>query len=370
MRILIAPDKFKGSLGAAAVAEEIAAGVHEVLPAAEIVLLPVADGGEGTAEAICRAARGTWQECAAQDALGRRVRARFATIDHGKRAVMEMSQAAGLWRIRPNERDVLRATSYGAGELLLAAASRGAEEIIIGLGGSATNDGGFGLARALGFRFFAAGGQELTGAVTDLLRLARIVPPPGLILPRVTAAVDVCNPLLGPRGATQVYGPQKGAGVAEMRALEGALERLAQVAGATFGNDPREIPGAGAAGGLGFGLLVFCRAQVRPGFEVVAEAIGLEDAVRASEIVITGEGKLDAQSLEGKAPVGVARLARKHGRRVYAVVGALDEAVEWMDIFDGVRPLLRPPITGAEATQRAAELIRARAAELAKAWTN
>ncbi|MGI9089402.1 MAG: glycerate kinase [Chthoniobacterales bacterium] len=369
MRILVAPDKFKDSLGAAAVAEQIAAGVREVFPRAEIIQLPLADGGEGTAAVICAAAGGEWQTCDADDARGRPIVARYCTIDGGEIAIMEMSEAAGRWREPENGRDPVAASSSGVGKMLLEAARRGAREIVIGLGGSATNDGGFGLARALGFRFLDENGVELAGDVLGLLRLREIRPGPR-VLPRITAAADVRNPLLGDRGATRTFGAQKGATVAQTELLEAALKNLADVCAEDFGKDFRETPGAGAAGGLGFGLLSFCSAEMRSGFEVVAERIGLEEAIQNADLVITGEGRLDGQTREGKAPAGVARLARRYGKQVCAIVGSADDSVNAHELFDAVVVLARPPVSVAESISCAPELLRARAAELARgdAW--
>jgi glycerate kinase len=365
MRILIVPDKFKGSLGADRVADCIAGGVREVLPGAVITCLPIADGGEGTATAICSAAGGEWHSCEVQDAFGAIVRARYCTIDGGQTAVMEISEACGLWRVPTGMRDPDRASSFGAGELLLRAIGAGAKKIIIGLGGSATNDGGFGLARALGFRFLDADGRELDGVVSDLVRLARIEPPKTVPWPEIIAAADVRNPLLGARGATRVFGPQKGADAAQVQLLEAALTRLADVVARDLGTDFRGQPGAGAAGGLGFGLLSFCAASVRPGFDIVAEFTNLEEAVRAADVVITGEGRLDAQTLDGKAPAGVARLARKLGKRVHAIVGAIDEAPGLRELFDGVSTLVTPETLSDVALAETATLLRERARELA-----
>ena len=309
MRILVAPDKFKGSLGAEEVAARIAAGLRTILPQAEIEIRPVADGGEGTADAIRRAHQGEWVECPAHDALGREIRARYATLPESAMAVLEMSAAAGLTQISPNERNLLLASTFGVGEILRTAAGRGARQILIGLGGSATNDGGCGLARALGFRFLDSEERALE-SMTSLQNLERIDWPNDLVLPPITAASDVRNPLLGPHGATRTFGPQKGATPDQIEILERALTRLADVA-ARAGRDLRDVPGAGAAGGLGFGLLVFCGAEVRPGFEVVAAALDLRREIARTDYVITGEGSLDRQTLEGKAPAGVARIARE-----------------------------------------------------------
>src|SRR5438094_4928039 len=309
MRILIAPDKFKGSLNAREVADNIAKGLRDELPDAKIDIVPMADGGEGTAEAICDARGGSWLKCKAHDPLGREIDARYGWIESGKIAVMEMSEAAGMRRLTEDERDPVRATTLGVGEMILDAANRGANEIIIGLGGSATNDGGFGVARALGFRFDYEQEQEQEHEqvrVTDLLELKRIEKPKDFVLPNMIAAVDVKNPLLGRNGATHVFGPQKGASQNELDILERALTRLADVVAKEFGFDCRNEAGAGAAGGLGFGLMSFCGAKVRPGFEVIAEAVDLESKIKDADVVITGEGSLDRQTLEGKTPAGVA----------------------------------------------------------------
>ncbi len=368
MRILIAPDKFKSSLGAREVAENIAVGLRSVLPDAEIALLPMADGGEGTVAAICSAANGQWHECDVHDAYGRPVTARFATVDEGATAVLEASEAIGLWRIPAAKRDPMRASSFGAGELLLHAVQSGARKVIIGVGGSATNDGGFGLARALGFRFLDQNDAELLGPVSDLLTLARIERPPLRNWPEIIAAVDVRNPLLGADGATRVFGSQKGASPKELDVLENALTHLADVVMKDAEFDRREVAGTGAAGGLGFGLLNFVSATLRPGFDIVSDYVGLEDAVRSADIIIAGEGRLDAQTSAGKAPAGVADLARKHGKRCFAIVGSATP--DSVGLFDRVVQLAIPPVTTEQAIRDAARLIRSRAKELALSWLN
>src|SRR5439155_1388727 len=273
MKILIAPDKFKGSLSAREVAENIAAGLRDVLPGAKIDMVPMADGGEGTAEVIGNALDGDWVNCAAHDPLGREIDARYVWIEHRKFAVMEVGEGVGMRGLSAGERDPLRANTFGVGEMLIAAARRGADQIIIGLGGSATNDGGFGMARALGFRFFEQDkkeGQELRGAVSELTKLARIDRARNLSLPKIVA------------------------------------------------------------------------------------------------VIITGEGSLDAQTLQGKTPAGVARLARKLGKRVFAIVGRASEDRQVQEIFDGVYELTRPSMSEQENMARAAEFLRKKARELAK----
>jgi glycerate kinase len=387
MRILIAPDKFKGSLTAREVAENVAIGLRDALPDAKIDIVPMADGGEGTAEAICGARDCVWSQCKAHDPLGREIDAGYGWLEDERLAVMEMSEAAGMRRIFQDERDPVRATTFGVGEMILDAANRSANRIIIGLGGSATNDGGFGMARALGFRFFA-NGEELYGAVSDLHELTQIVlpektvgalvssaqrkarrltqPPLQGALLKIVAAVDVKNPLLGKNGATRVFGPQKGASKKEIDIVERGLSRLADVVAKEFGFDYRDEAGAGAAGGLGFGLMSFCGAKVRPGFDVVAEAVGLEAKIKGADVVITGEGSLDRQTLEGKTPAGVARLARKLGKLVFAIVGRASKDREVREMFDSVYENARPGMSQQENMRRAAELLRENARTLAK----
>ena len=371
MKFLIAPDKFKGSLSAQQVAENVALGIRDVIENAEIEIAPMADGGEGTAEAICNARGGKWVTISARGPLGHPIKASYVWL--GESAVMEMSEAAGMRRLKNTVRDVLRANTFGVGEMLLDAAKRGAREIIIGLGGSATNDGGLGMARALGFRFFGENENEITD-VALLLGLKRIIAPtpqsspngrgwrvaPGEDSCRIIAAVDVKNPLLGQNGATRTFGPQKGATPEQLEISERALTHLADIVTRDLGCDFRNEPGAGAAGGLGFGLMSFCDAKIQPGFEVVAEAVGLEQKIKRANVIITGEGKLDNQTLEGKTPAGVANLGRKFCKQVFAIVGRAEANSEARDLFARVYELAGP-------IPEAKELLRERARELATA---
>ena len=388
MRILIAPDKFKGALNARDVAENIAEGLRDALPDAKIEIVPMADGGEGTAEAICEARGGSWLKWKAHDPIGREIEARYGWIEDGKLAVMEMSEAAGMRRLTEDERDPVHATTFGVGEMISDAANRGANEIIIGLGGSATNDGGWGMARALGYRFFSDG-KELTDGVSELAKLTNIISPKKVIgalaaasaqpkdrrlsqpplqsaVTKIIAAVDVRNPLLGENGATRVFGPQKGASKDELNILEQALTRLADVVAKEFDFDYRDKPGTGAAGGLGFGLMSFCVATIRPGFDVVAEAVGLESKMKEADVVVTGEGSLDRQTLEGKTPAGVARMARKLGKKVFAIGGRYDGNPQVRELFDGVYQLAQSGISEKEQMKHAGELLREKARDLAQ----
>jgi glycerate kinase len=367
MKILIAPDKFKGTLSAREVAENIAAGLREVLPDAEIDIVPMADGGEGTAEVISNALGGSWLKCNAHDPIGREIEARYGWVDKNKIAVMEMSEAAGMRLLTENERDPLRATTFGVGEMIVTAQRRGAADIILGLGGSATNDGGFGMARALGFRFFTnKRARELRSAVGELSKLEQIDQPRKLSSPRILAVADVRNPLLGKNGATRIFGPQKGVTPDEIEKFERALAKFAEVVAKQFGFDHRNEAGAGAAGGLGFGLMSFCGATIRPGFDVVAESVGLEAKMKDVDLIITGEGSLDRQTLEGKTPAGVARLARKLGKPVFAMVGRATEDRQASELFDGVYQNARAGMSQEENMKRAGELLRENALQLAE----
>jgi glycerate 2-kinase len=382
MRILVVPDKFKGSLSAREVAENIATGLREVLPKARIELVPMADGGEGTAEVIGDGLGGKWVTCRAHDPLRRAIEARYVWVDERKLAVMEMSEAAGMRCLRESERDPLRASTFGVGEMLLDAMNRGAHEIMVGLGGSATNDGGLGMAQALGFRFLRVDADAIE-SVADLCALDRIEPEyveafvPSALFPaersprraslHILAAADVRNPLLGDRGATRVFASQKGATPEQIELLERALTKLAHTVARDLGCDFRDEPGAGAAGGLGFGLMSFCGAKIQLGFDVVAESIGLESKIKDADVVITGEGSLDRQTLEGKTPAGVARLARNLGKRVFAIVGRASENRKVGELFDGVHALTRAGMSEQESIARAPELLRQEARKLAKA---
>jgi glycerate 2-kinase len=368
MRVLVAPDKFKGSLTSVEAARAIKRGLHKTWPDADVREMPIADGGEGTAEAIRAATGGESIDLRVHDALGEIVEARYAWIA-GDTAVIEMSQASGLWRIAPGKRDPLRASTFGTGEMIADAARRGAKKIIAGIGGSATNDGGAGMAAALGYRFLTSDGDPIEPVPANLLALERIKPPEHLTLPEIVAACDVRNPLLGERGASRTYGAQKGADAAMIETLDRALENLADVCAQELGCDFRDTPGAGAAGGLGFGLLTFCHAQIRSGFEVVAEILNLENAIADSDLVITGEGRLDSQTLEGKGPAGVATFARKHGKPVVAFAGSVADDAALAKIFAAAHAIKTGAITLEEAVANAAFLLEQAAERFAESWT-
>ncbi|GLX13726.1 hypothetical protein Pstr01_19650 [Pseudomonas straminea] len=372
MKIVIAPDSFKESLSAPDVAQAIARGWLAVYPDAEIVLCPMADGGEGTVDAVLAAAGGERREQVVQGPLATSVTAHWGWLGDGT-AVIEMAAASGLHHVPSGQRDPRVTSSYGTGELIIAALDAGAKRIILGLGGSATNDGGSGLLRALGVRFLDAGGNELRPGGAALAALQRVdlsALDTRLHDVQVEVAADVDNPLCGAKGASAVFGPQKGASAQQVEELDAALARLAEVVGEALGEDFSTFPGVGAAGGLGFAAKAFLGARFRPGIELVAELSGLADAVRGADLVITGEGRLDDQSLHGKTPVGVARVAREQGVPVIALAGSLGEG--YQQVYEaGIEAcfsLAPGPITLEQACASAGKELQARAADLARLW--
>lgn len=330
MHVLISPDSFKGSCSSLQAAEAIAKGVERVYPEAKIDILPVGDGGEGTAEAMVAAAGGELLEATVTGPLGEPVKAFYGLIDD-RTAVIEMASASGLGLVPEAERDPLRATTRGTGELMLRALDRGVDEIILGIGGSATNDGGTGMAAALGYRFLDREGRELPaggGSLGSLASIDAAQADPRLRKVRVRVACDVNNPLTGPSGASAVYGPQKGAGPSEVELLDVALGTLAEVVERELGMDAAQEAGVGAAGGLGYGLRVFCGAELAPGIDIVLDTLDFDERLEGVDLLITGEGKLDGQTAYGKLPVGVAGRAARKGVPVLAIAGDIGEGIE------------------------------------------
>ncbi len=366
MKVLVAPDKFKGSLSAVDAGAAISRGWLAVFPDAELVAAPIADGGEGFAEALCLALGGEWIRCRALDPVGREVDARYAWVEKDRLAIIETSEASGLWRLRKDELAPLRASTFGTGQLIRHAAERGARTILIGLGGSATTDGGIGMAAALGFETLTSDSEELEPIPGNLTALTRIVADNVIDLPIVIAACDVQNPLLGPRGTAAVFSPQKGADAKTAAALEMHLENLAHIVTIDLGSDFRDTPGAGAAGGIGFGLMSFCGAQMRSGFDVVAEALRLEALIAECDLVITGEGRLDAQTLEGKGPSGVAELARRQGKPVLAFAGSIADDPNVTGLFTATCAIVDQPVELDEAIRRGAEFLERAAIRAAR----
>jgi len=325
MKIIVAPNSFKGSLSATQAAAAIARGVRQARPEAEVVEIPVADGGEGTAEALVSARKGTYRSADVEGPLGDPVRATYGLIDNGATGVVELASASGLTLIPAEKRDPRKTSTFGFGQLLDAVRRQGVGQIIAGIGGSATNDGGAGIAQALGYRLLDANGHELPRGGAALARLDRI-DASGLDLSwgsiSVLVASDVTNPLTGPRGASYVYGPQKGADDEAVRELDQALARLAEVIERDLKKKVADIPGAGAAGGAGAGLIAFLDARLVPGAALVIDASGFDDELPGARLVITGEGRVDAQTAYGKAPGEVAKRARAAGVPVLLLAGS------------------------------------------------
>jgi len=357
MKVVVAPDKFAGTLSAAEAAGAIAQGWRTRRPDDVIVMVPMADGGAGTLDVVDTVVEGAARIAVeAADANGRARRASVLRLPDG-RVLVEAAEACGLAWLDRSERDPRRATSYGVGQLLRAAQAMDPTQIVVGLGGSATSDGGAGMALALGSRLLRSDGNGVKVGAEPLLDLARIeYRPPGLA--PVVIAGDVTNPLLGPDGAVAVFAPQKGASADDLPLLERVLARFADVVERDVPDGPwRDRPGAGAAGGLGFGLLAFCGARVTSGAATVASLVGLDDHLRDADVVIAGEGKLDDQTLAGKTPAFVAERARAFDGRVLAVAGQVTGG--GAALFDDVAVL------GSEGLRRPVELTVQRAAELA-----
>jgi len=360
MKIVIAPDSFKGTNSSLMAAALIEAGIKKVFPQAEVLKLPVADGGEGTVEAVITASGGQWEETAVNDPLGRGIMARWGSTSN--LAVIEMAEASGLTLLKEEERNPLKTSTYGTGQLIEEALNRGYRKILIGLGGSATNDGGCGMARALGVRFLDKEGQELSDGGGDLHRLTRIDLQnldPRIIETEITIASDVTNPLLGERGATATYSTQKGADQAMQRLLEEGLENLAEILEKQQQQSFRNEAGAGAAGGLGFGLLAFCGASISSGIDTILDAIHFEDLIKNATIVVTGEGRIDGQSLYGKVPVGIARRCKAQRIPVLAIVGDLLGNMDaiYAEGIDSVMSTVPRAMPLKEAMERSSELL-------------
>ena len=369
MKVIVAPDKFKGSCPADRVAAAIAQGWKSIFPQDETVLVPLADGGEGMLDAMCAACGGEIRTAAVRGPLGSSVDAKWLLLADGG-AVVEMAQASGLVLVKEQDRNVRKADTFGTGELIRAALDAGCRRLIVGIGGSATNDGGMGMLRALGASFLGAAGEIIEpGNLDKLIRVDFSGFDTRVAQCSFTVACDVANPLIGPEGASVVFGPQKGASPEDVTHMDSCLRRLSDVVAAAMGCDRSKDPGAGAAGGLGWSLTQCCGARMRPGIDIVLDAAGFEEALDGAGLVITGEGSLDGQSAMGKTPVGVAARARKRGVPVAAIAGTLGrghEAVYDMgiDCAAGIAP---GPMPLEDAMGRAEELIWQASARLARA---
>lgn len=375
MRVVIAPDSFKESLSSPEAAAAIEQGWLQGAPDSTCDVVPLADGGEGTVDALVAATGGRVERREVTGPLGDPVVAELGVLGGAGplTAVVEVAAATGLGLVPPERRDAARASSYGTGQLVAAALDLGAQKIVLGLGGSASTDGGAGLVRALGVRLLDADGHEVTGGGGDLGRVASIDSAglhPGLADCEVVAACDVDNPLTGPQGAAAVYGPQKGADAATVDLLDQHLAHLAAVVAAAGFTSDADAPGTGAAGGIGFAVLALMGGSLRPGFEIVAEAVGLDARLEGADLVLTGEGRLDAQSLSGKTPVGVMRRARERGIPVVAVAGSLGDDVEEVVAagMTAVLSVVPGVVTQDEAMDGAAANLQRTAEALGAVW--
>ena len=373
MKIVIAPDSFKDSLSAADVAAAIARGLRLALPKAALVERPMADGGEGTMQAIMAACRGELRTVTVDGPLGDPTQAQWGWLAAERTAIIEMAEASGLQLLQRQHRDACNSTTYGTGQLIAAAMDAGARRIILAIGGSATNDAGTGMLRALGLRLTDAQGADLARgglALSHLTTLDISALDRRLAEVQFEVAADVDNPLCGPHGASHIFGPQKGATPEQVLALDKALGHFADHCVPVLGNDHRDLPGCGAAGGMGFAAKAFLNASFRPGVEVVAQLVGLAEAVIGADLVITGEGRFDAQTLRGKTPFGVARIARAADVPVVVLAGTLGEG--YQDLYahgiDAAFSLACGPMTLEQACADASALLSDRARDIALLW--
>lgn len=370
MKIVIAPDSFKESLTAIQVAQQIKAGFQEIFPDADYVKLPMADGGEGTVAALVAATGGTIVPTQVIGPLGEPVAAFYGVTGDGATAVIEMATASGLALVPVAQRNPLLTTSFGTGELIRLALDAGLRRFIIGIGGSATNDGGAGMLQALGVKLLGTDGREIGlggGALEGLRHIDGNGLDPRLHECSIQVACDVDNPLTGPKGASAVFGPQKGATPSMVAALDANLAHFARLVARDQHREIAAAPGAGAAGGMGGALLAFLDVALRPGIDIVIEAVGLEAHLTGASLVVTGEGRMDAQTLHGKAPLGIARLARRHRVPVIAIAGSLaaDADALYEHGMDAVFSVLGRPCSLDEALSEAADNLRTTARNIA-----
>ena len=332
MKIVIAPDSFKGSLTAAEAAEAIETGFRAVYPDAEYVKVPMADGGEGTVQSLVDATSGTIITQLVSGPMGDMVAGFFGILGDRQTAVIEMAAASGIHWVRPKERDVFLASSFGTGQLINAALDRGCDKLIVGLGGSATNDGGIGMMKALGAQFFDQDGVQLAADVRALLQLASIdlqYLDPRLDKTEIVVACDVDNPLCGENGAARVFGPQKGATEEDIAVLDQALTRYGDILSANAGRDIASEPGAGAAGGMGAAFIGLIDAVLKPGVDIVIEIVDLANSLVDANLVITGEGRVDNQTIHGKTPMGVAKVAKSCNLPVLCIAGSVEDGADF-----------------------------------------
>lgn len=344
MKIVIAPDSFKGSLTALEVSEALEQGVKRVYPEAKVEKVPMADGGEGTVECLVNATRGKIYQQEVLGPLGEPVIATFGLLGDRETAAIEMASASGLPLVPPEKKNPLITTTYGTGQLIKAALDQGCQKIIIGIGGSATNDGGAGMVQALGAHLLDENNQEIGFGGAQLSRLHRIdisKMDRRIKKTRFLVASDVQNPLCGPTGASRIYGPQKGATEEMIKILDAALSHFADIVKRDLGKDIRDIPGAGAAGGLGAGLMAFLNAELIPGIDLVINTVNLEEIIQDADLVITGEGEINGSTIYGKTPIGVAKVAKKYHIPVVSVSALIDDS-GWIVKEHGIDYLIKP----------------------------
>lgn len=363
MKIVLAPNAFKGSLTALQVAEAMQAGVQRILPKADTHLLPIADGGDGTLDVIIGVSGGELIPVEVLDPLGRPITAHYGLLPDKSTAIIEMAAASGLRLIRHDERNPMQTTTYGTGQLIKAALGRGCTRIVVGVGGSATVDGGIGMAQALGVRLLRADGRQVGYGGDGLAQITHIditERDPRIAEVEIQVASDVTNPLVGETGAARIFGPQKGATPAMVAQLDDALSRLAETILHDVGQSVAEMLGAGAAGGLGAGLAAFVDAEIVSGAEIVLDLLKADSVLEDADLVITGEGQLDQQTIYGKAPIAVARRAKKYNLPVIAVAGGLSDDVDvvYQHGIDALMPIVSRPMPLEDAIKDAATLIK------------
>ncbi|MBK5142353.1 glycerate kinase [Budviciaceae bacterium BWR-B9] len=373
MKIVIAPDSFKESLSAMQVATAIQQGFHEIYPDAEYIKVPMADGGEGTVVSMVEATGGQYFRQSVTGPLGQPVDGYWGLMGDGKTAVIEMAAASGLHHVPPELRNPLLTTSQGTGELVLAALALGVKHIILGIGGSATNDGGAGMMQALGVQFKDAQGNSLNvggGALSNLADIDVSGLDPRLADVTITVACDVNNPLCGPSGASAIFGPQKGATPEMVKTLDAALFSYGLLIEKVTGNSVLNAAGAGAAGGMGAALLGLLNAELKPGIDIVIKALDLEHLLEGADLVITGEGRIDSQSIHGKTPIGVARSAKRFNKPVIALAGGLtpDHQVVHDHGLDAVFSVLTRVGSLPDALQQAEDNLKITARNIASIW--
>jgi glycerate kinase len=373
MKIVIAPDSFKGSLSAIEVGKAIREGIRKVNSEINTVLVPMADGGEGTVQSLVDASGGEIIKTTVHDPLFRKINSFYGIMGDGKTAVIEMAAASGLPLLKPEERNPLTTTSYGTGELIKDAMNKGCTKIILGLGGSATNDGGIGMAHALGFRFLDNKGKEIGlggGELSNIQTINMSEADNKISRIEFVAACDVDNPLCGENGASNVYGRQKGASEKDVITLDNGLAHFAGIVENHFGLDIKNFSGAGAAGGLGYAVVLFLKGKLERGIDIVTRATELKEKMKGADLVITGEGKIDSQTAFGKTPMGVCQVAKKMNIPVIALAGSLGENYKslYAKGFDGIFSIIDKPMLLEDAIKNSNELLENATEAIVRLW--